>query len=134
MKLQIPTHIVKSIENQFKNVTINSELEFRFGIRKNSFVPKLFPNHFNLLKNKLGKYKYIEKEVVIASDNRLPQIILNTNGESIPDEPKIDATMVIEKQGVVVYEGNIAIEIRGQSSQMFPKKQYGFEIKRIKFK
>ena len=73
--------------------------------------------------------KNIEKEVVIAPDNRLPQIILNTNGESIPDEPKIDATMVIEKQGVVVYEGNIAIEIRGQSSQMFPKKQYGFEIR-----
>ena len=67
--------------------------------------------------------------VVIAPEDRLPQVILNTNGESIPDEPKIDATMVIEKQGAVVHEGNIAIEIRGQSSQMFPKKQYGFETR-----
>lgn len=70
-----------------------------------------------------------EEEIVIAPEDRLPQVTVNTNGESIPDEPKIDATMVIEKQGAVVYEGNIAIEIRGQSSQMFPKKQYGFETR-----
>ena len=55
MKLQIPNHIVKKIEQEFKNTSNENELEFRFGIKNNNFKPKLFSNHFHLLRNKLGK-------------------------------------------------------------------------------
>lgn len=45
------------------------------------------------------------------------------------DEPKIDAQMQIKVNDVTDYEGMIGIEIRGSSSQMFPKKQFGFETR-----
>ena len=75
-----------------------------------------------------------------ASSN-LPLVKINTGGRSIPDEPKISATMGIIDNGpgntnyvndpFNDYEGNIAIEIRGSSSQMFPKKQYGLELRTL---
>ena len=70
-----------------------------------------------------------EEEVSIDPSDRLPQVFIDTKGIAIPDEPKIDATFLIERQDSVVFNGNIGIEIRGQSSQMFPKKQYGFETR-----
>lgn len=70
--------------------------------------------------------------------SNLPIIKVNTNGQSIPDEPKITATMGIIDNGpgnlnhaddpFNDYDGNIGIEIRGSSSQMFPKKQYAVEL------
>lgn len=71
----------------------------------------------------------------------LPIVIIETaNSVEIPDEPKIDATMwilsndageqnLIENQNSSAYQdykGNIRIEIRGSSSQILPKKQFGF--------
>ena len=71
--------------------------------------------------------------------SNLPLVKINTGGLSIPDEPKISATMGIIDNGTgnlnyVIdpfndYFGKIAIEIRGSSSQMFPKKQYGLELR-----
>ena len=61
--------------------------------------------------------------------NRLPLVSISTNGNEIVDEPKINATFVISKDEVVSYEGNMGIEIRGASSQLFPKKSYGFETR-----
>ena len=61
--------------------------------------------------------------------DKLPQVYVNTNGQEIPDEPKIFAEISIENKGTLTHEGFIGIEIRGQSSQMFPKKQYGFETR-----
>ncbi|MCX6149691.1 MAG: CotH kinase family protein [Ignavibacteriales bacterium] len=76
-------------------------------------------------------------QVDFKSSN-LPIIIINTHGHSIKDEPKIIADMgVIDNgKGITnkltdaynVYNGKIGIEIRGHSSQMFPKKQYGIEL------
>ena len=66
---------------------------------------------------------------VILPEDRLPQIHINTNGSTIPDEPKIDATITITEGNVETYNGNIGIEIRGSSSQLFPKKGYGFETR-----
>lgn len=63
----------------------------------------------------------------IASEDLLPQIVINTNGGIIVDEPKITAKINISHLGEVSYAGNIGIEIRGASSQMFPKKSYGLE-------
>lgn len=70
--------------------------------------------------------------------SNLPIIVINTNGQTIKDEPKIIASMGIIDNGPGVknsltdafnnYNGKIGIEIRGSSSQMFPKKQFGIEL------
>lgn len=67
--------------------------------------------------------------VVIKPEDRLPQVFINTNGLEIIDEPKIDGEITISKADVVSYQGKIGIEIRGASSQSFPKKSYGFETR-----
>lgn len=71
--------------------------------------------------------------------SNLPIVIINTNGVEIPDEPKITGIMGIIDNGPGNmnnqydppnnYDGYIGIEIRGQSSQMFPKKSYGVETR-----
>jgi hypothetical protein len=73
------------------------------------------------------------------TSSNLPIIVINTQGQSIPDDPKITATMGIIDNGPGLrnnltdeynnYNGKIGIEIRGSSSQMFPKKQYGIELR-----
>lgn len=78
-------------------------------------------------------------EVNFTSSN-LPIVILNTNGKTIPDEPKITAQMKIiwnddGSRNYVTdtnfnYNGLIGIEMRGSSSQYyFPKKQYAVETR-----
>lgn len=60
----------------------------------------------------------------------LPSLVINTNGATIVDEPKVNATLQITDNEVVDFEGAIAIEFRGASSQaLFPKKSYGFETR-----
>lgn len=70
----------------------------------------------------------------------LPIVIIDTNGEDIPDEPKIDAQLGIIDNGpgqrnfltdlFNEYNGMIGIEKRGSSSQGFPKKQYALETRK----
>jgi hypothetical protein len=77
-------------------------------------------------------------QVTFTSSN-LPIIVINTNGQTIVDDPKIVADMGIIDNGAGVrnnltdpfnnYSGKIGIEIRGSSSQSFPKKQYGIELR-----
>ncbi len=67
----------------------------------------------------------------------LPLVMLNTNGQEILDEPRIIAEMGIIDNGegknnyitdsFNVFYGRISIEIRGSTSQSFPKKQYALE-------
>ncbi|MBS1743277.1 MAG: CotH kinase family protein [Bacteroidetes bacterium] len=74
---------------------------------------------------------------VLTSTN-LPIIVINTNGQDIVDDPKIMADMgIIWNANDAVnnitdpfnhYNGKIGIEIRGQSSQMFPMKSYSVEL------
>ena len=66
--------------------------------------------------------------VEVLPENKLPQVNINTNGGTIVDEPKIEAQMTITENETLDFVGKIGIEIRGSSSQMFPKKQFGFEI------
>jgi len=70
------------------------------------------------------------------NSSNLPIIIINTNNQNIPDSPRIICDMgIIYNPGernyttdeYNNYNGKINIEIRGSSSQMFPKKSYGFE-------
>jgi hypothetical protein len=73
------------------------------------------------------------------SSSNLPLVVITTNGQQIKDDPKITANMGIiwngsGKRNTINdpknnFDGKIAIEIRGSSSQMFPKKGYGFETK-----
>ncbi len=77
-------------------------------------------------------------QVTLTSSN-LPIVVINTNGQTIPDEPKIDASMGIINNGDGVrnnitdpyneYNGKIGIEVRGQSSQSFPMKSYSIELR-----
>jgi hypothetical protein len=69
--------------------------------------------------------------------SNLPIILINTNGQQIQDEPKIMADMKIIYNGPNIenkitdvaneYNNKIGIELRGSTSQGFPKKPYGFE-------
>jgi len=71
--------------------------------------------------------------------SNLPLVIVDTSGKWIPDEPKIPVKLKIlyDDSGgknfvgshKVHFEGTIGIEIRGKTSQMYPKKQYGFEVR-----
>lgn len=75
------------------------------------------------------------------TSSNLPLVVINTNGRTIIDNPKIPASMGIiwngpGKRNTLTdpkndFNGNISIEIRGSSSQMFPKSSYGFETKSI---
>ncbi|GAB3498241.1 hypothetical protein GCM10027341_19580 [Spirosoma knui] len=69
----------------------------------------------------------------------LPIVLINTNGRSIPDEPKIVADLQIIDNGAgkvnnltdkPAFTSRIGIEMRGASSQdLFPKKPYGIELR-----
>lgn len=65
----------------------------------------------------------------IETGDKLPLITINTNTNTIVDEPKVDAQMTITENDTIVYDGAIAIEFRGASSQSFPKKSYGLETR-----
>ncbi|MCI0523450.1 MAG: CotH kinase family protein, partial [Bacteroidales bacterium] len=75
------------------------------------------------------------------TSSNLPIVIINTDGGvTIPDDPKVKATMKIIYRGpgqrnyvtdqnnpdYLDYDGRIGIEVRGSSSQISPKKNYGF--------
>ena len=71
--------------------------------------------------------------------SNLPLILIDTGGNQIKDDPKINAAMGIIWNGAGNtnaptdafndYNGKIGIEYRGSSSQGFPKKSYGLELK-----
>jgi hypothetical protein len=77
-------------------------------------------------------------DVNFTSSN-LPIVIINTNGQDIADDPKIIADMGIiyngpgQRNNVTDpfnnYNGKIGVEFRGHSSQMFPMKSLGLELR-----
>jgi hypothetical protein len=83
---------------------------------------------------------YISSHSQSFTDSNLPIVLINTDGGvEIPDSPRVLATMkiiykgqglrnyVIDQNtaGYLNYNGRINIEIRGSSSQVLPKKQFG---------
>lgn len=76
--------------------------------------------------------------MTLQSSN-LPIIKIFTQGQVIQDDPKITVNMKIIDNGpgirnyvsdtVYTYDGFAGIEIRGSSSQMFPKKSFGIETR-----
>ncbi|MBK9760610.1 MAG: CotH kinase family protein [Flavobacteriales bacterium] len=76
---------------------------------------------------------------VTLESSELPIVMINTLGQEIVDEPKIDALMEIKYNGpgnltyvtdpANVYNGVVGIEIRGASSAGYPQRPYGFETR-----
>ncbi|WP_235296391.1 CotH kinase family protein [Portibacter marinus] len=73
------------------------------------------------------------------TDSNLPIIVINSNGQKIVDDPKVTCDMGIIWNGqghrnfidddFNDYDGKIGIEIRGSTSQKYPKKSYGLETR-----
>ena len=82
---------------------------------------------------------FIQLASQILTNSNLPIIVINTNGEEIPDEPKINGTMgiIFNTDGTNnhvndpfnYFDGNIGIETRGNSTQDFDKKTYSIELR-----
>lgn len=82
-------------------------------------------------------------EAQSLSSFNLPLVFIETDGDSIPDDPKITARMKVVFRGegqltllddinnplYVQYDGFIGIETRGVGSQAWPKKQYAVETR-----
>jgi subtilisin-like proprotein convertase family protein len=75
----------------------------------------------------------------VFTSSNLPIVTLNTAGQTITDSPSIIANMGIIYNGVGVinnltdvpteYNGNVAIEYRGNYSQSLPQKPYALELR-----
>lgn len=78
-----------------------------------------------------------EPEFINAESTNLPVVVIDTNGQEIHSDGKINATMAVYNDADEVNSitdtpellTNITIKVRGQSSSTFPKKQYGIELK-----
>ena len=81
----------------------------------------------------------LSQNTVPFTSSNLPIVVINTGGAAILDDPKITADIGIIYNGPGTenhptdplnhFDGKMGIEIRGSSSQMFPKKQYGIELR-----
>jgi hypothetical protein len=90
-----------------------------------------------LISGKLNAQTY---KTSLVSTN-LPLVVINTNGQTIADEPKITAELKIIHNGPSdlnhpsdagnIYEGLCGIEYRGAYSQSLPQKPYGFETRDV---
>ncbi len=73
--------------------------------------------------------------------SELPIVIIDTYGQTIPDEPKVNGNMKIIYNGVGMinyitdpaneYDGKVGVEIRGASSANYPQKPYAIETRDI---
>jgi subtilisin-like proprotein convertase family protein len=77
--------------------------------------------------------------VFTISESNLPIVMLETNGQEIPNEPKINGNVKIIYNGEGLrnytnqtdfhFNGNCGLEVRGASSSGMPKKSYDLEIR-----
>lgn len=78
-------------------------------------------------------------KVFKLTQSHLPIVTINTRGQVIPDDPKVNVRMGIINNGAGrmnyitdfpnAYWGEVGIELRGKSSQEFPKKPYSLELR-----
>lgn len=88
-----------------------------------------------------GTFEVCVKDLGTVSfdSSELPIVIINTLGQTILPDTKINCLMEIKYKGhgnitylsdtSNVYSGNIGIEIRGASSSAYPQRPYGFETR-----
>lgn len=63
-----------------------------------------------------------------VGDSEIPYIVINTNGQTILNEPKVAATMKVYIESTEVLSGNVGIEYRGSTSlRLSDKRSYGIE-------
>jgi hypothetical protein len=80
-----------------------------------------------------------ENKTVDFTSSNLPIVVIDTEGQTIEDDSRVLVNMgIIYHEGgernfltdtFNDYDGKISIEIRGSTSQFFPKKQYRFETR-----
>ncbi len=100
--------------------------------------------YFDYLGIAIGNHWLIDdvtRQMSQATDlqSNLPLVVINTFGLEIPDNPKITVHVGIIDNGpgninhisdpFNNYNGWVGIEIRGQSTQLYPKKAYDFETR-----
>jgi len=100
-------------------------------VRARGFAPHLLPSPIVS-----QTYTILDADAIQFTSN-LPLVIIDTAGQTIVEETKIPATMTF----IDTFRGRSSlllppdlqvragIEIRGQSSTMFPKKSFGFETR-----
>lgn len=120
----------------------------------NTYIPQGNLNDFNNMQAANGTWKLRIKDhsagfsgtlnswsitfgALPFTSSDLPILVMNTNGGTIVDDPKIPVDLKIIYNGpgqrnyltdtTYDYNGLIGIELRGSSSQGMPKKPYGFE-------
>jgi len=103
---------------------LSSNAYFSVGVRDNSSTYRNVPSWFDDPQ---------------SEKSNLPLLIIDTKGDTIINEPKITAYLKVIDNGpgklngflddATDYEGSMGIEVRGQSSQMFPKLGYGIELR-----
>ena len=117
-----------AIDKFLANLVTTDSAEKWYRFNDNFFTKFLL---FFLLLHSLESYSQVD----FISSN-LPIIIIQTNGQDIIDDPRIIASMSIinntHKRNYLTdsingYDGRISIEIRGSTSNVWEKKQYGFE-------
>lgn len=102
----------------------------------------LYLSATQIITSQTGTVKFIsgiDGSLIDFTSSNLPIVVINTNGQEIPNDEKITADMGIIFNGEGTrnyltdpfnnYNGKIGIEIRGSSSQSFPKKQYAVETR-----
>lgn len=99
----------------------NNEIEFG----KSTFT---FQTNTNTLS--LGQaYKVLFEETIYTLyKSSWPILSINTNNLAIEDDPKTPAYLTLIENGILSFESNMGVELRGGTSQTYPKKTYSFEL------
>lgn len=74
----------------------------------------------------------------VFTSSNLPIVKINSHGQGIPNDPKVEATFTITDNGpgqrnyvsdtVYSYQGKILVELQGFSGPSYPKKNYDFDL------
>lgn len=77
-------------------------------------------------------------EPVVFPGTQLPLVLIETGGQSIPNEPKVLAKLKIINRGngllnlpsdsILDFQGNILVELQGYTGPSYPKKNYDFDL------
>ena len=132
----INTQLLNNILNQGNNVL--SVQVHNDNISSSDLTARIFFSlGVNTISNNYSPTPSWFQPPLIFTTSNLPIVVINTNGQTIADDPRIVCDMGIIDNGFGTinsisdafndYNGKISIEYRGSSSQSFPKKPYALE-------
>ena len=73
--------------------------------------------------------KWTDTGRINLENSELPVVYIQTNGQDIPYDGRLDAGMTIKYKGEEIYQGPIGIKIRGASSAGYPQQPYSVETR-----